>query len=63
MTRRKSASDKSVSRCLAATNAYREHAQSTRQREEAAEQLGLDLSTFKDWLAEARRMGFLDPHE
>jgi hypothetical protein len=36
VTRHKSALDKSVARCVAVTNAYREHAGSTRQREEAA---------------------------
>ena len=33
------------------------------KREEAAEQLGLDIATFNDWLAEARQMGFLASHE
>jgi hypothetical protein len=63
VTRHESATDKRIARCLSATKAYREHAQSTRQREEAAEQLGLDIATFNDWLAEARQMGFLASHE
>ena len=63
MTRRKSALDQSIARCIAVTEAYRNHAQSTRQREEAAAELGLDEATFKAWLVEARRMGWLSPSE
>lgn len=63
MTCRKSATDERISRCLAASKAYREHALSTRQTEEAAQQLGLGVATFEDWLREARQMGFLAPHE
>lgn len=63
MTRRKSALDQCTARCIAVTEAYRNHALSTRQREQAAAELGLDEATFKAWLAEARQMGWLSLSE
>jgi hypothetical protein len=63
VTRRKSALDQSISRCLKVSEAYRRNAASTRQKEEAAEDLGVDDETFRKWLAEARHMGWLRPSE
>jgi len=62
MTRRKSATDQCIRRCLDVTKAYRAHAESTRP-EEAATELGVDLVTFEARLLEARQMGFIRPHE
>ena len=63
MTRWKSATDQRIRRCVEVAKAYRAHATSTRQKEEAATELGLDLAAFEDRLAEARQMGVVKPYE
>jgi hypothetical protein len=63
MTRRKSATEQSIRRSLEVAKACQAHAESTRQKEEAAAELGVDLVTFEARLLEARQMGFIRPHE
>jgi hypothetical protein len=59
----KSVTEQRIARCAAVTEAYRSHAESTRQGAEAAADLGIDEGTFNDWLSEARKMGWLSPNE
>jgi hypothetical protein len=63
VTRKKSATEQLNARCLATVKAYRDHAGSSRQCEQAAADLGLDEPTFNERLREARQMGFLAPTE
>ena len=63
VTRRKSATEQRIRRCFDVAEAYRAHAESTRQKEEAAFDLGVDLVTFEARLLEARQMGFIGPRE
>lgn len=63
VTRRKTPQELRLRLYLAVTDAYRRHADSATQREDAAAELGLDVPTFVATLTEARQMGFLQPHE
>lgn len=63
VTRRKSRIEQNIRRHFAVADAYRRHSDSPRQRELAARDLDIDVDTFRDWEAAARRMGFLKPNE
>ena len=58
MTKRKTTQQQRRRRRLDALEAYRRHYGSTRQREEAAADLGMDLDEFRALLDETRRMGY-----
>ena len=58
MTRRKSPYEQRLKVLLAVIHAHEKHYGSTTQREEAAADLGMDLSEFREALDEARRRGF-----
>lgn len=63
MIRRKGSTELRRRLLLAVSRAYRSHADSTMQREDAAAELGLDLPTFLAALGDARQLGLLDPNE
>ena len=63
MTRRKTPAEQRRRLYLAVADAYRRHANSTTQKEDAAAELNLELPAFISALAETRQAGILDAHE
>jgi hypothetical protein len=63
VTRRKTPPEQRRRLYLALAEAYRRHADSTTQKEDAAAELGLEVSAFIAALADTRQMGFLKSHE
>lgn len=58
MTRRKTPREKQLARCLDVVEAHEKYARSTTQREDAAEELGMRVPEFLEWLDRARLLGF-----
>jgi hypothetical protein len=63
VTRRKTPQEQRRRLYLAVADAYRRHANSTTQKEDAAAELNLDLPAFITALAKTRQAGILDPQE